>query len=367
MILFFLIPFSVQGEELNDRVIIAFYDEIDFELLEQPSIDIHHVFEELKAVSATIPSEFKQDLLKHPNVKYVEADSIVKTTNQTANWGYNTLNIQTAKSMGLTGNGIKIAILDTGINLDHPDLKISGGQSFVEGISTFDDDFGHGTHVAGIIAAQDNEIGTIGVAPDSQIYSVKVLNKFGEGVQSNVIAGINWAIEQQMDVINLSITSQQGSYLLKEALQKAYDKGIIIVAASGNYPTNNIEGTDVLYPARYPSVIAVGSIDENLKKSSFSYYGNSLDFVAPGEKIRSTYIENSDFGYSELTGTSMAAPYVAGIAALYMQQYPMMSNVEIRHLMQRNAMDLGENGERHPVWLWTCSSTYNKWTFHGYD
>ena len=283
--------------------------------------------------------------MKHPNVKYVEADSIVKTTNQTANWGYNTLNIQTAKSMGLTGNGIKIAIIDTGINLDHPDLKISGGQSFVEGISRFDDDFGHGTHVAGIIAAQDNEIGIIGVAPDSQIYSVKVLNKFGEGVQSNVIAGINWAIEQQMDVINLSITSQQGSYLLKEALQNAYDQGIIIVAASGNYLTNNVEGTDVLYPARYPSVIAVGSIDENLKKSSFSYYGNSLEFVAPGENIRSTYIENSGLGYSELTGTSMAAPYVAGIAALYMQQYPMMSNVEIRHLMQRNAMDLGETGK----------------------
>ena len=152
--------------------------------------------------------------------------------------------------------------------MDHPDLKISGGRSFVEGISTFDDDFGHGTHVAGIIAAQDNDIGTIGVAPDSQIYSVKVLNKFGEGVQSNVIAGINWAIEQQMDIINLSIASQQGSYLLKEALQKAYDQGIIIVAASGNF-TNNVEGTDVLYPARYPSVIAVGSIDENLKKSFF--------------------------------------------------------------------------------------------------
>ena len=97
MILFFLIPFSVQGEELNDRVLIAFYDEIDFELLEQPSIEIHHVFEELKAVSATIPSEFKQDLLKHSNVKYVEADSIVKTTNQIATWGYNALNIQSAK------------------------------------------------------------------------------------------------------------------------------------------------------------------------------------------------------------------------------------------------------------------------------
>ena len=129
-----------------------------------------------------------------------------------------------------------------------------------------------------------------------------------------------------MDIINLSITSQQGSYLLKEALQKAYDQGIIIVAASGNF-TNNVEGTDVLYPARYPSVIAVGSIDENLKRSSFSYYGNSLEFVAPGEKIRSTYIENSDFGYWELTGTSMAAPYVAGIAALYMQQ---VSNDEQR-------------------------------------
>ena len=111
--------------------------------------------------------------------------------------------------------------------LDHPDLRLAGGISFVNGITSYNDDNGHGTHVAGIIAAQNNGIGTVGVAPDAQIYAVKVLDKNGEGNQSDVVAGIKWAMEQELDIINLSITSPSGSFLLEETLQKAYDQGMI--------------------------------------------------------------------------------------------------------------------------------------------
>ena len=124
-----------------------------------------------------------------------------------------------------------------------------------------------------------------------------------QGIESDVVAGINWAVEQRMDILNLSITSPYGSYLLEEALQKAYDQGILIVAASGNSLTSLLDSnTDVLFPARYPTVMAVGSVNRNLERSTFSYFGQDLEFVAPGEDILSTYIGTGTEEYSSLTG-----------------------------------------------------------------
>ena len=341
-----IFPFKVYGEELSQRVILIFNEEIDYPLLDDPSIEIHHIFEDLHAVSATIPAIKKQELSKSPSIKCIEEDPVVEVNSQTPNWGYQTINSQLPKSDRLTGQGVKIGIIDTGINLNHPDLKVSGGKSFVAGVSSYTDDFGHGTHVAGIIAAQDNGFGIVGIAPDAQIYAVKVLNNSGTGNQSDVVAGINWAVEQQMDILNLSITSPQGSYLLEEALQKAYDQGVLIVAASGNYLTSTLDRDgDVLFPARYPTVLAVGSVNRNLERSTFSYIGQDLEFVAPGEDILSTYIGTGTEEYSSLTGTSMATPFVAGVAALYKQEFPLFNNVEIRSLMQKSAKDLGERGK----------------------
>ena len=148
-----------------------------------------------------------------------------------------------------------------------------------------------------------------------------------------------------MDIINLSITSPSGSLLLEETLQKAYDHGMLIVAASGNFPSSLNEKIDVLYPARYPTVIAVGSVNEDLVLSPFSYYGSDLEFVAPGEKIYSTINGSGTEAYGYSSGTSMAAPFVTGMAALYKQSYPELSPTALRTYMQILALDLGDKGK----------------------
>jgi hypothetical protein len=344
--LLLIMPFtaSVNAEEQTERVIITFNNEINYELMDKYHLEVHHIFEEVKAVSVTIPASQKDLLKNDPSIRFMEDDPVVKTVAQTPSWGYSTLNIPQSKSDGFTGEGVKIGIIDTGVKIGHPDLKIAGGVNFVTGASTYNDDQGHGTHVAGIIAALDNSYGAVGVAPDAQIYAIKSLNSSGEGNQSDVIAGVNWAIEQGMDIINLSLTATEGSYPLQTILQKAYDEGIIIVAASGNALTPSTDNSKVLFPARYSTVLAVGSVGKNLVRSDFSHYGSELDFVAPGAEIYSTY-NGSTKQYTYSTGTSMAAPFVAGIAALYKEEYPAASNVELEALMRASALDLGAAGK----------------------
>ena len=285
--------------------------------------------------------------MAHSSVRLIEDDPVVKTNGQTASWGYDAINIQESKNLGYTGKGVKIGIIDTGIKVDHPDLHIAGGKSFVDGSTSYNDDKGHGTHVAGIIAALDNGIGAVGVAPDAQIYAIKALDSSGYGNQSDIIKGIDWAIEQQMDIINLSVTSSTATYLLEEAVRKAYDQGILIVAASGNAQYSFAAGQGVLYPARFSTVLAVGSVgtvDSQLQRSSFSYFGPELDFVAPGEDIYSTYIGVNSNQYALETGTSMAAPFVSGVAALYLEAYPLLTIDGIQARMESSAYDLGDAG-----------------------
>lgn len=339
-----VVPFHVSGEELSERMIVTFHNHIDYQLLDEHSIEVHHIFEEFQAVSVSMPYSTKQELLKQQNVKLIEEDPVVQINAQDSSWGYTQLYMQASSRIGLTGENVKIGILDTGIDVTHPDLNIAGGQSFVEGVTSFNDDQGHGTHVAGIVAAQDNDFGVVGIAPDAQLYAVKILDQEGKGNLSDVVAGIYWAIEQQLDIINLSITSSEGSLILQEALEDAYDSGMLIVAASGNALGQAVQTDEVLYPARYNTVIAVGSVNNELMRSDFSYYGNELEFVAPGEDIFSTHISTSTGQYEHLSGTSMATAFVTGVAALFKQTYPDISNTELREMMHSYAMDLGKKG-----------------------
>ncbi|WLR49024.1 S8 family serine peptidase [Halobacillus litoralis] len=234
------------------RVILTYEKDEGLAFLDEIPHTIHHHYERLGAAAVTV-SESDLPLLENAEaVTSIEEDQRVKVSAQQEGWGYTSIGTQKSDNLGLTGEGVKVAVIDTGINTNHPDLKVTGGASFVED-ETFVDDNGHGTHVAGIIGALDNDEGTIGIAPKAQLYAVKVLDQDGNGLVSSVLAGIEWAIEEEMDMINLSLTACTPSDLTKQALQGAKDAGIIVVAASGNKDVCTYDDvTDVLYPARYP-------------------------------------------------------------------------------------------------------------------
>lgn len=338
---------SAEANDASDRVIISFKENIDYDLLEEMGAEIHEEFDAISAVSVTLPNEqLVQTASNDSSIEYVEENSIVTAAGQTTTWGYRTVKANTATSLGYTGKGVKIAIIDSGINSKHPDLKVAGGVSKVENSSAFTDGNGHGTHVAGVIGAQNNSIGTVGVAPDSLIYSVKVLSANGVGTLEGVVAGIQWAIDQKVDIINMSLTTINDDKALRDIAQKAYEAGIVVIAASGNEREKGLYN-DVLYPARFSSVIAVGSVSKLNKLSYFSNYGASQELVAPGEGILSSFTDskttsNEDYAISE--GTSVASPFVAGTFAQYMEAYPHLSNIQLRETVKRAAVDLGVKG-----------------------
>ncbi|MGB4450126.1 MAG: S8 family peptidase [Tepidanaerobacteraceae bacterium] len=210
------------------------------------------------------------------------------------------------------GEGIKVGIIDTGIDLTHPDLKgnIKETYSVVDGISA-DDDNGHGTHVAGIIAALDNDIGVVGVAPKAEIYSVKAFDKMGRGSVSDIIDALQWCVENKVHVINMSFGIGTNSRALKRAIGAAHRHKIIMVAAAGNSGARD----SVLYPAKYPEVIAVAASDSKDQAADFSSRGPEVNIIAPGVDVSSTYINEE---YKNLSGTSMACPHVVGACALLM-------------------------------------------------
>ncbi len=218
-----------------------------------------------------------------------------------------------------TGLGVNVAILDTGIDIDHPDLVVVGGANVLGPFRTdkYNDDNGHGTHVAGIVAALDNDEGVIGVAPEAKLYAVKAFNRRGIGFDSDIIDGIDWSITNGMQVINMSFGGSDNPSL-HQAIQEAYDAGIVMVAAAGNEGTNFIH-----YPARYPETIAVSATTFNDGLASFSSYATDLAQVeainllaAPGKDINSTW---NNGGYYVGSGTSMATPHVVGTVALMLK------------------------------------------------
>ncbi|HJV47460.1 MAG TPA: S8 family serine peptidase, partial [Bacillota bacterium] len=182
---------------------------------------------------------------------------------ETIPWGIQEIGADKAHNENLDGKNIKIAILDTGVS-NHPDLNIASGVSFVEESDTNTDSNGHGTMVAGVIAALENKEGIVGVAPRADIFSVKVLDSQGSGSYSQVIEGIDWAIQNGMNIISLSLGGTIDSQALHEAIQKATSKGILVVAAAGN---NGAGEETELYPALYPEVISVGAIDQSRNRA----------------------------------------------------------------------------------------------------
>jgi subtilisin family serine protease len=248
--------------------------------------------------------------------------------------------IETERGWALSrgSDDIVIAVLDTGVQLDHPDLKgrITEGINLV-GEGGPEDDVGHGTHVAGIIAATvNNGEGVAGLSWRGRIMPVKVLDSTGSGTTYSVAEGIIWATDHGADVINMSLGNYASAEFLHDAIRYAYDRGVVLVAASGNDNTDQPG-----YPAAYPEVFAVAATDAEDGKAPYSNYGDYIDVAAPGDAIASTYPGNQ---YAALSGTSMASPHVAALAGLIKSVNPDLTNEEVMDIMRKTAVDLGEKG-----------------------
>jgi len=260
-------------------------------------------------------------LRRLPFVRYVEDDppDAVSIDGEALEYGVNQINAEaiwggapnaTTLIAGQGGAGIKVAVIDTGIDCGHQDLAggCVYGANFVNGSQAFDDN-GHGTHVGGIIAARQNGVGVVGVAPEATVYAVKVMDSTGSGSWSNVAMGIDWAVRNGMHVINMSLGATTGSQAVADAVARAEAAGVLVVASAGNSGCCNTVG----YPAAYDGVLAVAAVDSGEMLAGFSSTGPQVDIAAPGVGIRSSVPTGScslcdPSGYLWLNGTSMAAP-----------------------------------------------------------
>lgn len=244
------------------------------------------------------------------------------------------------------GEGVKVLVLDTGVDYRHPDLSpnFKMGVNFTtQNRNDFMDRQGHGTHCAGIILGCDNDFGIVGVAPKAELYIGKVLGDDGYGTIQGIIQGIEWGIQQKVDIISMSLgSSVDPGPAFHNVMKRARAAGIILVGATGN------ENTRVGWPAAYDEVIAVGAIDAAMDRANFSNFGEEVAVAAPGVNVLSTYLNNA---YAKLSGTSMATPMVAGAIALiqsFARKNGLVANPEfILKMIQERSVDLGADGHDH--------------------
>jgi minor extracellular protease Epr len=325
----------------NGRYFVGFRGAPDAALVRNLGGEIVYSYGIIPAVAARLPEAAVTALAGNPNVAYVEADGICHATADTLPWGVERVEADHVQAGGNYGTGIKVGIIDTGIDIHHTDLVVAGGVTFVLGTTTYDDDAGHGTHVAGTVAALINGIGVIGCAPEATLYAIKVLDSTGSGAWTDVVYGIDWAVANGMKIINMSLGGSSGTTALQAACDNAYAAGVLVVCAAGN--SGNVDGTgdNVIYPAAYESCMAVAATDSANVRAYFSSTGPAVEIAAPGVSIYSTYYNG---GYTTMSGTSMASPHVAGVAALVWKANPTFTNAQVRSALDSTAIDLGAVG-----------------------
>lgn len=304
--------------------------------------DILHEYNYLPVHLVELSEEQADAIEGHPHVVSLDENAEVHTL-QEVPYGVDQVQSTEAQQLGFRGEGMSVAVLDTGIDINHQDLynNIQGGYSVFtdsDNSNPFYDGNGHGTHVAGTVAALDNNVGVIGTAPETDLYAVKVLNNEGSGSLGGIAEGIEWSIANDIDIINMSLGGSQGSSILEEFTDLAYDEGALVVAAAGNSGKGMGFFDTVGYPAQYDSAMAVAAVDSNNNTASFSSAGPAVEISAPGVDILSTTPGNN---YEAFNGTSMAAPHVAGVAAQVWQARPELSNEELRDVLNSTAEPLG--------------------------
>lgn len=302
--------------------------------------------------AATAHSALAQ-LASDPSVVVVEADAAVQgayeindpdALNQNKTYTVNLLHLQQAWDYTTGSGNVVLAVLDTGIAKAHPEFagRILPGYDVVNDDDDPEDDYGHGTHVAGIAAAAiNNGIGMAGICGGCSILPVKVLNDHNAGTWSGVAEGMIYAVDHHANVIVLSLGSKMKSKIIEDAVNYAIAHNVLIVAAAGN--ANSSEN---FYPAAFAGVLGVGATGRNDERWSLSNYGDFVDVTAPGDSVYSTYnnLAQPDGGYTFLSGTSMATPHVAGLAGLLFSQEPTRTITDVVRLIETTAVDLGEQG-----------------------
>ncbi|MHA1770893.1 MAG: S8 family serine peptidase, partial [Candidatus Thorarchaeota archaeon] len=349
---------GIQDQRLVNAIVM-FKPGVDVNL---QGINIIHEYKNLNGIAGRMPVSIYNMLKTAWFVSSIQLDHEVSIYQDTLDWGVDDVDAEQVWGGAedavdvvpgnVAGTGVNVAILDTGIDYTHPDLDAvyKGGYDFVDDDSDPKDQNGHGTHCAGIVAAEDNGDGVIGVAPEASIYAVRVLDAYGSGSTSDIIAGIDWAIDNNMDVISMSLGGGSFDSAFNDAINRAYDAGIVVVAASGN------DGKEAIsYPAAYDNAIAVGAIDSSHNLADFSNYGPEQEVVAPGVDIYSTmptYTVTLNYwwygghsqNYDTMSGTSMATPMVAGVVALILCANPDLTPAEVRDLLHTTSVDLGTSG-----------------------
>lgn len=261
-----------------------------------------------------------------------------------AQWGPLELNGPQAWQVTDDDPDVTVAVIDSGIDLDHPDFQSTAvveGHDYIEGDETPNDELGHGTHVAGIVsAARDNGRGVAGMS-QTQLFVVRVIDADGSGFCSDIASAIQDAVEADVDVINLSLGCVSPLDALDAAVESAVENGTVVAASAGNSQQSAPEKC-VAYPARKPQVTAVAATDPHLEAASYSCRGDAVELSAPGSYVLSTTLDGA---YSFSSGTSMATPHVSATMALMLDQDPTLTPAEIRDTLNRTARDLGESGE----------------------
>src|SRR3989338_10703061 len=352
---------NLRANDYNGRKIIVFRNKVVNEELGDRLVGKYGGIKvkDLNLINAKVvvlPNhKAEKDLLLNPDVLRVDDDVTVEAlahmqaSPQVLPWGVSKIRANLVWSSN-TADTVKVGVIDTGISNTHSDLikNIKGGVNTINSRKSWNDDNGHGSHVAGIIGASNNSVGVVGVAPDVDLYAIKVLNAQGSGYLSDIIEGIDWAIARNMDVVNMSLGTSSDVQSFHDAVIRAKNAGVVVVAAAGN------SGGSVIFPAAYTEVIAVAATDVNNQIAYFSSRGPEVDLSAPGVSIYSTY---KGTGYATLSGTSMAAPHVTGSIALLLYKSFSTPSVcdtitidrscnpdEIQSKLKSSAVDLGTSG-----------------------
>lgn len=341
--------------------------------------EVSNVFTIIPAISGKLPAKAIEALKNNPQVEVVEPDYLVQALEYSAenelgnSWGADHINADAALAAGYSGEGVKVAVLDSGVNFNHADLSDNFDFSLNElGYDFVSDDFfpedvyGHGTHVAGILAAASNGFGIVGVAPNAQIIALRVLDENGEGSASTIIEALQWIQnynaahpDSPIRITNNSYGTGSNSSQLEAAFDVLAGSGVLHISSAGNEGSAAGNGNNVGYPAKYGSVVAVAAVDKNNQRASFSSTGSDVEIAAPGVAVLSTWKDGTNFagpqpfsfaGYAgeyfiEANGTSMASPHVAGVAALLMAADPSYTAEEVRNKMNQTALDLGDAGK----------------------